>query len=65
MIYSFKDYSLVKAKWGWSVHTKTVRLACKVVGSHGKDEVFIKLNKSAYFPKGMIIRVLKAVVTEK
>ena len=65
MIYSFKDYSLVKAKWGRSVHTKTVRLTCEVVGSHGKDEVFIKLNKSAYFPKGVIIRVLKIAVTEK
>lgn len=65
MIYLFKDYSLTKAMWGRAVHVKTVRLACKVVGTYGKDEVFIKLNKSVHYPKGMIIRVLKTELAEK
>ena len=65
MIYLFKDYSLTKATWGRTVHVKTVRLACKVVGTYGKDEVFIKLNKSVHFPKDMIIRVSKTEIIKK
>lgn len=65
MIYLFKDYSLTKAKWGRAVKIKTVRLACKVVGTYGKDEVFIKLNRSTHFPGGMTIRVAKTDIVEK
>lgn len=66
MIYLFKDYSFIKAKWGRAVKSKIVRLACKVVGTYGKDELFIKLGKNRHFPfkDGIIIRVLQTEVVE-
>jgi hypothetical protein len=67
MVYLFRDVTFTKAAWGRTVRVKTVRLSCKIVGTYGKDEVFIKLNKSVHFPfkGGITIRVLKKEVVEK
>jgi hypothetical protein len=67
MIYLFRDIDTSKkTKWGREVKIKTVRLQCEIMGSYGKDEVFIKLYKNKYFPmKGRsTIRVLRSAVIE-
>lgn len=65
MVYLFRDIDTSKkTRWGREVKIRTVRLVCKVLSEYNKDEVFIHLGKSKYFPfkGGATIRVLKTSV---
>ena len=65
MIYLHRDIDISKkAKWGRKVVIKVVHLACKVLSEHNKEDIFIEVGKSKYFPTkgGTTIRVLKTSV---
>ena len=65
MIYLHRDIDVSeKTKWGREVKIKTVRLVCEALSKYDKEDIFIKVGKSKYFPAkgGTTIRVLKTSV---
>ena len=66
MKYLYHDIKFDKNTPKLAGYTSTLRkLTCEIVGAAGKDEVFIKVRKSKYFPRAMTIRVLRTEVIDK
>ena len=65
MQYLYRDIKFDKDAPKLAGYTSKLRkLKCEIVGAADKDEVFIKVKKSKYFPCAMTIRVLRTEVID-